>query len=80
MPIQKFDKPIFWFKITNKAAARNIKLLATFNRNLGAAIKAKKGSPLNYVSEFRNIDKLSKLFNYHEFNSKIINIIQPGYC
>ena len=34
-PIQKLDKPIFLFNITNKAAARNIKILAAFNSNLG---------------------------------------------
>ena len=38
IPIQKLDKPIFSFKRTNNAAARNSKLLAAFNRNLGETI------------------------------------------
>ena len=31
IPIQKFDIPVFSFKRTNKAAARNRKLLAVLN-------------------------------------------------
>ena len=66
IPIHKFDKLIISFKRTNKSAARNRKFLAEFNGNLGEAIKAQKGSPLNYGSELRSIDELFKLFNYHE--------------
>ena len=80
MPIQKFDKSIFWFKIKNKAAARNRKLLAAFNGYLGAEIKAQKGSPLNYGSEICDISELSKLSIYHKDKRKIINISQQGSC
>ena len=40
--IQKLDKLIFSFKRTNKAAARNIKILAAFNSNLGRKFWHKK--------------------------------------
>ena len=76
IPIQKLDKPIFSFKRTNEAAARNRKSLVTYNGNLGAAIKAQPGIPLNYGSKFRHIAKLSKLFNYQDDKDKIINIFQ----
>ena len=49
-PIQKLDKPIFSFKRTNKAAARNNKILEVFNNDLGTEISAPKVSPLNYGS------------------------------
>ena len=58
-PIQKLDQPIFLFNITNKAAARNIKILSALNCNLGAALAAQKGVPLNYGSEFRDPAYLS---------------------
>ena len=76
IPIQKLDESIFSFKRTNEAAARNRKSLVTYNGNLGAAIKAQTGIPLNYGSKFRHIAKLSKLFNYHDDKDKIINIPQ----
>ena len=58
-PIQKLEKPILLFKRTNEAAVRNSKTLAAFNGDLGAAIEAQKGIPLNYGSEFRNTSELS---------------------
>ena len=49
-PIQKLEKPIFLFNRTNEAAVRKNKILVAFNGDLGAAIAAQKGSPLNYGS------------------------------
>ena len=43
--IQKFEKPIFLFRRTHEAAVRNIKILAAFKGDLGAAIAAQKDSP-----------------------------------
>ena len=80
IPIHKLDKPIFSFKRTNKASALNRKLLEAFNGNLVAEIKVPKGIPINYGSQFRDIAKLSKLFNYHDYKSNIINIIQKVSC
>ena len=51
----------------------------TFKGDLGAAIAAQKDSPVNYISEFRDIESLEKLFLYHEDKTNIINIIQQGY-
>ena len=39
-PIQKFEKTIFSFRRTHKAAVRNSKILAAFNGDLGAEIAA----------------------------------------
>ena len=47
-PIQKFEKTIFSFRITHEVTVRNIKRLAAFNGDLGAAIAAQKDSPVNY--------------------------------
>ena len=47
-PIQKFEKPIFLFMKTHKAAVRNIKILTEFKGDLGAAIAAKKDIPVNF--------------------------------
>ena len=38
IPIQELEKPMFLFRRTNEAAVRNIKILAAFNGDLGAAI------------------------------------------
>ena len=48
MPIQKFEKPIFLFRRTYCVSVRNIKIIAVFNGDLGAAIAAQKDRPLNY--------------------------------
>ena len=64
-PIQKLDKPIFSFKRTNEAASRNIKIISTFNGNLGTVLAAQNDSPLNYGSEHRDTAELSGLFYYH---------------
>ena len=52
IPIQKFEKPIFSFKRTHEAAVRNIKILAAFKGDLGAAIDARRDSPFNYGSRY----------------------------
>ena len=52
-------KPIFLFNRTNEAEARNRKILAAFNCNLGASIASQKFSPLNYGSEFHDTADLS---------------------
>ena len=57
-PIQKSERPIFLFRITPEAAVRDIKILAAFNCDLGAAIGAQKYSPINYGSEFRDTASL----------------------
>ena len=80
IPIHKLDKPIFSFKRTKYAASIYIKILLAFNGNLGAAIEAQKCSSINYGSKFRDIAKLSKLFNHHKYNIKNVNIIQQGSC
>ena len=77
-PIQKFEKPIFLFRRTHEAAVSNIKILAAFKGDLGAAIVAQRDIPLNYGSEFHDIASLAKLFLHHEDKTKIINIIQQG--
>ena len=46
--IQKLNKTILSFEITNKAASRNSKKIAKFNGNLGAEIAAQNYSSLNY--------------------------------
>ena len=49
-PIQKLDKPILFFKRTNKATFRNIKILAAFNGDLGTSIMAQEFSFLKQGS------------------------------
>ena len=46
-PIQKFEKPIFSFRITHEAAVSNNKILAAFRGDLGATIAANKDSLVN---------------------------------
>ena len=65
-PIQKFKNPIFSFRITHEVVVRNIKILAEFNGDLGAAIAAQKDSPVNYGSELRDTAALENLLLYHE--------------
>ena len=79
-PIQKPEKPIFSFRRTHEAAVRNSKILAAFKDDLGTAIASHKESPVKYGSEFRDTTALAKLFLHHEDKTKIINIIQQGYC
>ena len=61
-PNQKFENPIFLFRITYEAEIRNSKMLAAFKGDLCAAIVAQKDSPLNYGSEFHNTSALAKSF------------------
>ena len=77
-PIQKFENPIFLFRRTYEVAVRNIKILASFKGDLGAAIATQKDSPVKYGSEFCDTASLEKLFLHHEDKTKIINIIQQG--
>ena len=65
-PIQKLGKPVFLLNRTNNAASRNRNILATLNGNLSAANSALNNSPLNYGSEFRDKEKLERLFYYNE--------------
>ena len=74
-PIQKFKNPIFSFRRTHEAAVKNSKILAASKGDLGTAILAQKDSPVKYVLEFSDIAPLENLFFYHEYGTKIINII-----
>ena len=77
-PTQKSENPIFLFRRKHEAAVRNSKILAAFKGDLCVEIAAHKDSPVKYVSEFRDIAALAKLFFYHEDRTNIINIIQHG--
>ena len=77
-PIQKLDKPTFFFNITNEATASNSNIILVLNGDLGAEIAAQKFSPLNYGSEFRNTADLIKLFYYNKDKINTINIIHQG--
>ena len=68
------DNPFFSFKRTKYDVSINSKILATFNGKLEVVIEAQNFSPLNYLSELRDIAKISKLFKYHEDKRNIINI------
>ena len=68
------------FRGTHEAVVRDSKILAELKGGLGAAVAAQKYIPLNYGSEFHDISSLEKLFLHHEDKTKIINIIQQGYC
>ena len=74
-PANKLGKPVFSFKLTQEAAQNNSQILATFKGNLGAAIEAQKGIPLDYGSEFRDITIIKKLFRYHKDKERIVDII-----
>ena len=49
-----------------------------FNRDLGDAMKAHQGTPLDYGSELRDPVGIAKLFSHHEDNEIIMDIIQKG--
>ena len=78
-PIQKFENPIFLFRITHEAEVSNRKILTAFNGNLGAEIAAQNESPVNYRPKFRDTAALENLLLYHKDMNKIINITQQGY-
>ena len=48
------------FRRTHKAVARNRKILASFNGDLGAEISAQKYIPVKYGSELRYTAALEK--------------------
>ena len=68
------------FRGTHEAVFRNSKILLVFKGDLGGAIAAQKDISLNYRSEFCDIASLAKLFLHHNEKTKIINIIQQGFC
>ena len=49
-PVNKLKKLVFFFKRTQEDAQNNSQILEAFNGNLGAAIEAQKGSPIDYGS------------------------------
>ena len=78
--IQKFGNPIFSFNRAHEAAVRDIKIMAAFKSDLGAAIAAHKESTVNYGLELRDTTAVEQLFLHHEDKTKIISIIKHGSC
>ena len=77
-PVKKLGKPVFYLKRTHEAAQKNSQILAAFKGNLGSAIEAQKVIPLDYGSEFRDINVIKNLFCYHDEKERIFDIIQKG--
>ena len=75
-PVNILRKPVFSFKRTQEVAQNNSQILAAFNGNLGVAIRFQKESPLDYGSEFWDINGIKKLFCHCKDKERIVNIIQ----
>ena len=58
--VRKLGKPVFSFKRTQEATQTNSQILVTFNGNLGSAIKPQTVIPIDYGSEFRDINRIKK--------------------
>ena len=65
-PVKKLGKPVFSFKRTQESAQMNSQILASFNGNLGASIEDQTLIPLDYDSEFQDINRIKHLLRYHE--------------
>ena len=76
-PVKEFGLLVFFPKQTQKAACQNREILSTFNVNLGAEIKYKRGS-LYYGSYFQDIAVIKNLFSHQKYKDIIVNIIQNG--
>ena len=68
--IINFDKQTpqqcpFLFKLTTKAAHKNLCVLQKYNNNLGTAIDSNKNSPISYGSKFRSTTILAPLLHVH---------------
>ena len=79
-PVKKLVKSVFSFKRTQEVAQTNSQILAAFNGNLGTEIESQIGSPIDYGSEFWDINGIKHLFRYHEDKERIVNIIQKWLC
>ena len=75
-PVEEFGIPVLSFKLTQEAVLQNSQILSEFNVNLGGAIKAHKGIPLDYGSEFRDIAQIKNLFCHHKYKDIIVDIIK----
>ena len=64
----KIPALVFFFKRTQEFACQNSQILAVSNGNLGAEIEAQNRIPLDYGSEFQNINGIKNLFCHHEDN------------
>ena len=69
---KEFIPPVFSLRWIHKAASHNSNILAAFNGNLGEALEAYKGSPLDYGSEFRDFTGIANIFCHHEDRYKIM--------
>jgi len=64
-PAEELRAPAFAFELSQEAAQKNHLLLANHKFNLDEALNSQKGTPLEYGSEFRNVEVLEVLFGRH---------------
>ena len=75
-PVKEIGIPFVYFKRSQEVAFHNRNILYALNGNLGASMKAQKGIPIYFGSEFREITGITKLFIHREYKHTIVNIIQ----
>ena len=57
--------PSFHFQMDKESAERNFIFLERHDLDLSKALRAQKGSPLDYGSEFKPVEVLERLFGRH---------------
>jgi hypothetical protein len=78
-PCQPPTKPIFEFDLSIKAASKNYILLKhTFGGDLQRALDAQPNSPLQYGSEFRQIETLKSIFENHPSWNRMRSVLTFG--
>eukprot|EP00957_Ditylum_brightwellii_P024216 1826507-Ditylum_brightwellii.AAC.1 len=64
--------------MTEKAAHKNFCILQKFNLYLGKALKRQDSSALEYGLEFREVEKLAKIFRQHPNWDRLKNLLVRG--
>ena len=72
------EKPEFFFEMTRIAAFKNYRVLLNHGKSLEHALKAQKGSPLGYGSEFKPASVLESVFGKHPVYEKMQSILENG--
>jgi hypothetical protein len=70
--------PEFSFKLNGKAALQNLAILSKYKFDLHKALDANKNLPLGPGSQFRALDKLSKVFSLHPLWQRMKHILMDG--
>jgi hypothetical protein len=77
-PSNKMQQPSFKFKLNQKAAVHNWKILQEHNLNLDRALNAQQSSQLQFGSEFRETQILEPLLQKHPLWNRLKDQLDNG--